>query len=191
MMSNIEVVAINSDNVFDRLKLCWGHLDDWRHLEIVLKSKEWLEKANAFFKPTTFIAYKGREPIGMIEFVPLKLLKNLGLCPCRVNTENKETEDRYIISEEFENYLFIPCLFVSKDHQGKGVGKTLLNHILYGEVFKNFDGVLVYVTERDERWDKYVHWPAGPKEFYLKAGFVMEKTLRDPIGYLLCYRKVG
>ena len=188
--NDVEVMRVNPDNVFYRLKLCWGHLDDWRHLEIVQKSKKWLDKTNAFFTPTTFIAYKGGVPVGMIEFLPQKLLRKLGLCPCRIDAENKEIPERYILGEEFENYLFISCLLVSKDNQRKGIGRALLNHFLNSEVFKNFNGVLVYVTKRDERWDKHIHWPAGPKEFYLKAGFVVEMTLDDPVGCLLCYRKM-
>lgn len=189
MVENVEVVAINLDNVLDRLELCWGHLDDWRDMEIVQKSKKWLEKTNVSFTPTTFIAYKNEVPVGMMEFVPQKILKRVGLCPCRVDAKNKETAERYILGQEFENYLFIPCFLVSKDHQRKGVGKALLNHFLNSEVLKNFDGALVYVTRRDQRWDKHIHWPAGPKEFYLNAGFIIEKTLHDPTGYLLCYRK--
>jgi len=189
MVKNIKVVAINPDNILDRLKLCWGHQHDWVHQEIVQKSKKWLEKTNTFFTPTTFIAYESEMPIGMIEFVPQKLLKKLGLCPCRVDAKNKETEGRYILGKEYDNFLFISCLFVNKNHQGKGVGKTLLNHFLNSKVFEDSDGALVYVAKRSESWDKFIYWPAGPKEFYLKAGFVAEKRLDDPIGYLLCYKK--
>jgi len=189
MAENVEVVSINTENLFDRLKLCWGHLDDWRHLEIVQQSKEWLEKTNAIFTPTTLIAYKGGAPVGMIEFIPQRLMKKLGLCPCRVYPKNGETEDRYILGKEHENHLFISCLYVDKDSQGRGVGKALLNHLLDSQMFKDSDGARVYVRERDEKWDSYIHWPAGPKEFYLKAGFVVEKTLVNPAGHLLCYSK--
>jgi len=188
MTENVKVMPINQNNIPDRLKLCWGHLDNWTHLEIVRKSRKWLEEANTFFTPTTFIAYKNDEPIGMIEFIPQKLLKKIRLCPCRIDADNKETEERYILGKEFENFLFISCLIVSKDNQGQGVGKTLLNNLLNSQAFKNSDGALVYVTKRNESWDKYIHWPAGPKEFYLKAGFVIKKTLDNPIGYLLCHK---
>lgn len=185
------MVAIDLDNIWDRLKLCWGHLDGWRKMEIVQKSKKWLEKTNEFFTPTTFISYKSGIPMGMIEFVPHKLLNKLGLCPCRVDTKNKETAERYVLEERLKNYLFISCFLVSKEHQGKGVGKVLLNHFLDSEISRNSDGTLVYVTRRDEKWDKHIHWPAGPKEFYFKAGFVIEKMLDDPTGYLLCHRKTS
>ncbi|MCZ2856484.1 MAG: GNAT family N-acetyltransferase [Candidatus Bathyarchaeota archaeon] len=187
--NNIEVMAINPGNIFDRLRLCWGHLDDWKNLKIVQKSKEWLDETAALFKPTTFTAYEDGVPVGMIEFLPQKSLRKLGLCPCRVDPESKETPERYSLGEEFENYLFISCLLVSKENQRKGIGRTLLTHLLESEVIKDFNGVLVYVTKRDETWDKHIHWPAGPKEFYLKMGFVVEKTLDDPAGYLLCYGK--
>ena len=188
-VDNVKVIAINPDNAMDRLRLCWGHLDDWRNLEIVRETKKWLKKTNAIFTPTTFIAYKNQMPLGMMEFVPHKLLNKLGLCPCRVDIENNETPERYILGEKFENHLFISCFLVSKEHQGKGVGKALLNHFLNSEMFKNFDGALVYVTRRNEKWAKHIHWPAGSKEFYLKVGFFIGKTLERPAGYLLCYQK--
>lgn len=185
MVENVKVAALNRENVLDQLKVCWGHLDNWRNLKIVQKSREWLEKANGFFAPTTFIVYKNAVPVGMIEFLPYRLLNKIGLCPCRVDAKNKETAGRYILEGKFENYLFISCLVVSKDHQRKEVGKTLLNHFLHSEALKDFDGALVYVTKRDQSWDKHIHWPAGPKEFYLKVGFVIEKALGYPTGYLL------
>ena len=88
----------------------------------------------------------------------------------------------------FENYLFISCLWVGKDHQGKGVGKALLSHFLNSQAFKESEGALVYVARRDEGWEKYIYWPAGPAEFYLKAGFAIEKTLINPTGHILSYR---
>jgi ribosomal protein S18 acetylase RimI-like enzyme len=186
MKEDIKILTVNANNIFDRLNLCWGHLKNWEHLEIVKKSKEWLEKTNKLFAPTTFIAYTNETPTGMIEFVPRKLMREIGLCPCRADPEKGMTESRYALGEEFEDFLFISCLWVSKDYQGKGVGKALLDHFLKSEVFKNSKGALVYVSERDARWDKHIHWPAGPKEFYLKAGFTIEKTLDKPAGHLLC-----
>lgn len=191
LAETIEVVAIDSSNVLDRIKLCWGHLDNWRNQAIVKKSKEWLEKTNSLFTPTTFIACKSGIPVGFIEFVPQKMLERLGLCPCRVDKENRETENRYILGKAFENYLFISCFFVSKEHQGRGIGTFLLNYFLNSNVFRNSDGATVYASQRNMNWENYVHWPAGPKEFYLKAGFIIEKTLSNPTGYLLSYRNTS
>jgi GNAT superfamily N-acetyltransferase len=155
----------------------------------VKKCEVWLRKANTIFSPTTFIAYKDELPVGMIEFVPQRLLKKVRLCPCRVDADNNEVEERYILGEKFENCLFISCLFVGKAHQGKSVGKTLLAHFLNSEVFKESDGALVYATERDKTWSEHIHWPAGPKEFYIKAGFSVLKTMENPKGTLLCLKK--
>jgi GNAT superfamily N-acetyltransferase len=187
MVENVEVRIMSAENVLDRIKLCWGHLKDWQHLQIVQKSKEWLEETNASFTLTTFIAYMHEAPAGMIEFIPQKLIEKVELCPCRADPEKKEIRSRYLLGKKFDDCLFISCLWVEKNHQRKGVGKTLLEHFLNSEVFKNSDGASVYVTERDERWDKNIHWPAGPKEFYLKAGFTIKKTLDKPPGYLLYY----
>lgn len=188
MLKNVKIVAISSDNVLDRIKLCWGHLDNWKESQIVRKTQVWLEKANEVFKPTTFIAYVDGSVIGMIEFLPQDLLMRLGLCQCRRDAEHGETEERYFSGEGSENYLFISCLFVNKDHQGKGVGKALLKHFLESEVFKAYGNARVYVKERDKSWDSYVHWPAGSKEFYIKNGFVVGRTLDNPLGYILSYK---
>jgi ribosomal protein S18 acetylase RimI-like enzyme len=187
MLENVEVLAIDSDNVFDRLRLCWGHLKGWKRLEIVQKSKEWLERTSRLFAPTTFLAYASGTPVGMIEFIPQRLMKTVGLCPCRADPE-KKIKSRYVLGKEFDDYLFISCLWVHKDYQGKGIGNTLLRHFLISEVFRNSAGALVYVAQRDPRWEEHIHWPAGPKEFYLKAGFSVEKTLDKPAGYLLSYK---
>lgn len=187
MIQNVEVAAINSSNIPDRIKLCWGHLDDWKNQKIVHKSKIWLENANALSAPTTYIAYDNKTPVGFIEFTPQKLMRKLKLCPCRVDAEHNETEDRYLMGKAFENYLFISCLFVKKESQGKGIGTLLLNHLLNSNAFRNSGGALVYVAQRNVDWENYIHWPAGPKEFYFKAGFVIEKTLNNPTGCLLCY----
>ena len=189
MLNNLEVVAMNSNNILDRLWLCWGHLDNWRNIQIVHKSKEWLSKANAVFVPTTLIAYENRIPVGMIEFMPQRLLRQLGLCPCRIDVEQGEIESRYILGKEFDNYLFISCLSVAKHHQGKRIGKTLLNHFLKNQVLKESDGALAYARERDQNWEKFIHWPAGPEEFYFKAGFSTAKTLEKPAGRILLYKK--
>jgi GNAT superfamily N-acetyltransferase len=188
MVKNVEIVAINRNNILDRIKLCWGHLDNWKNLEVVQKSEYWIQKLNTVFAPTTFIAYINKVPVGMIEFVPQKLLKQFGLCPCRVDRDHGEVEDRYLLEKKPENYLFISCLLVNKNNQGKGVGKALLNHLLNSKIFKNFDGARVYVTERVEDWDSHIHWPTGPKEFYLKRGFVVEKVMDNPAGYMLFYK---
>ena len=185
----LKVVAIDPERISDRLELCWGHLDDWRNLGIVKRCRRWLEGTNAVFTPTTFVAYKGEEAVGMIEFVPNRLLKTVRLCPCRINEESGEVEDRYILGPHFENHLFISCLLVSKDSRGQGFGKALLNHLLSSEVFQDSDGALVYVTKRDEEWASHIHWPAGPKEFYLKAGFAVLKSMKNPKGYILIYAK--
>jgi GNAT superfamily N-acetyltransferase len=190
MVENVKVRTMDVENVLDRIKLCWSHLKDWEHLQIVQKSKEWLQKTNLLFAPTTFIAYIHDASVGMIEFIPQRLMEKVGLCPCRADPEKKKMRSRYVLGKKFDNCLFISCLWVEKDHQGKGVGKTILGHFLDSEVFKNSDGALVYVTERDERWDKHIHWPAGPKEFYLKAGFTIQKSLDKPAGYLLHYESL-
>lgn len=187
--NDLKVAPVNAERISDRLRLCWGHLDNWRNLDIVGRCKKWLEETDAIFTPTTFVAYQDGKPVGMIEFVPHRLLKEVKLCPCRVDEESGEVEERYAMEEQFEDYLFISCLLVRKDSRSQGVGGTLLNHLLHSKVIEDFDGTLVYVTERDESWDSHIHWPTGPKEFYLKHRFTVLKTMQNPTEYILIYRK--
>jgi ribosomal protein S18 acetylase RimI-like enzyme len=190
-VKDFKIVPIDAKNILDRIRLCWGHIDNWKDSKIVQESKEWLEKSNSVFKPTTFISYVDNTVVGIIEFLPQRLMKQLGLCPCRANPEQGKIEKRYSLGKDFDNYLFISCLYVSKEHQGKGVGKALLNHLLSSKVFRDSDGVTVYVAERDKSWESYISWPTGSKEFYLKSGFAVEKNLESPKGYVLSYSKVG
>jgi hypothetical protein len=74
-----EIVPLKK-NLDDRLFLCWGHLDDWRNLDIAKQSRNWLETVNVVTM-TTFMAYKGQQPVGMIEFMPCSLLGEYGFCP--------------------------------------------------------------------------------------------------------------
>ncbi len=187
--NDLKVAALNEERISDRLQLCWGHLDDWRSLDIVKRCRKWLEETNTIFTPTTFVAYKGGEAVGMIEFLPYRFMERVKLCPCRVDENSGEVEERYTIEEGFENYLFISCLFVRKDSRSQGVGGALLKHLLHSKVIQDFDGTLVYVTKRDESWTSHIHWPTGPKEFYLKLGFTILKTMENPTGYVLIYRK--
>ena len=45
----------------------------------------------------------------------------------------------------FDNYLFISCLYVSRDHQGKGVGKALLGRLIDSDLLGGYDGLLALI----------------------------------------------
>jgi len=192
MKTKTKIVAINQENIVDRLRLCWSHLVGWEDLEVVQKSKEWLERVNSRFTPTTHIAYSGELPVGMIEGIPVRLLQSLGLCPCRWDhgTNYPSEEEIDALGEKFGNDWFISCLWVTKEHQHRGIGKVLLSYVLKSKSVKEADGVLVYVGEKDEEWEEHFHWPTGPLEFYLKAGFTVIKEIADPKGHLLRYMDV-
>lgn len=187
--SGIEIHPISQERISDRLGLCWGHLSNWENLEIVKKSKQWLEKTASSYRPTTFIVYETNLPIGMVEFLPMRLLEKCGLCPCRIDAENGEIPQRYAQGTNFGDCLFISCFLIRNGFQGKGVGTALLNHFLNHEAFKRSDGALVYVRERDEAWDKHIHWPSGPDQFYTSSGFKRVRTLENPKGQILYKKK--
>lgn len=179
-MTAHEIVPLK--NLDDRLFLCWGHLDDWKNLDIVKQSREWLKTVNAVTL-TTFMAYKDQQPAGMIEFIPYNLLREHGFCPCRAGPQDKN-----MLKKEFEPYLIISCLYVDRKMQQKGIGTALLTHLLTSDSITHYDGVLVYVAKREETWDEFIHWPAGSKEFYINHGFsIIDHTENE--GYILRYKK--
>lgn len=184
--NDLDVIALSPTHISDRLEICFGHLDDWQNLEIVQNNKRWLAKAAKDFSPTTFIAYKGGVPAGMVEFVPRNLIPKVGFCPCRAD----ETEMRELLALEdgYEKHLFLTCLWVPGRYQGEGIGKALLDHFLKSQLFNGYEGALVFTRNRDRRWPKEIHWPAGPAEFYLKNGFDVLRTLSDPPGRILLNR---
>jgi hypothetical protein len=179
-------MPIGPGNLNDRLQVCWGHLENWENHELVKESRAWLEKVNAAFSPTTFIAYKGNTPIGIIEFMPRDMLHDQDFCPCR---KRKGGNGAVLpsLGTDYRDYLFITCLWVPGANQREGVGKALLMQLLDSQTFKHFRGALVFVADRDDKWPDAIHWPAGPREFYERAGFVVAKRLDEPAGHLLKY----
>ena len=179
-MKTLEIVPLKKD-MHERLLLCWGHLENWETLDIVKKSKDWLETVNAITL-TTFMAYSNQEPVGMIEFVPYNLLELYGFCPCRAGPQ-----DKHMFKEEFESCMVISCLYVDTKMQHKGIGTALLTHFLTSDSTTHFDGVLVYAQEKNETWDEFIHWPAGSKEFYITHGFSIIETTENQ-EYILHYK---
>jgi ribosomal protein S18 acetylase RimI-like enzyme len=180
------IVPIDPDSFSDRLQVCWSHLEGWEKHELVKESREWLESVNSHFTPSTFIAYEGTTPIGIIEFMPRDMLHEQDFCPCR----QRKAGDRRVLPRlgtDYRDYLFITCLWVPAAWQHQGVGNSLLMHLLESEVFKHFRGVLVFASERDPKWPDSIHWPAGSREFYERAGFELVKEIEEPAGYLMRY----
>lgn len=183
----LHVVPIRPGNFSDRLQVCWSHLEGWESHELVKESRQWLESVNSQFTPTTFIAYDGTTPVGMIEFMPRDMLHVQDFCPCR---KRKAGDGRVLprLGTDYMDYLFITCLWVPATWQHQGVGNSLLIHLLDSQVFKHFRGMLVFASARDPKWPESVHWPAGPREFYERRGFQPVKEIEDPAGCLLQYK---
>ncbi len=177
-------MPIGPGNLNDRLEVCWSHLGKWEDHELARESRDWLVAANAKFSPSTFIAYQGNQPAGMIEFMPRDMLEEQDLCPCR-QRKGGTGDVLPSLGMDFRDYLFITCLWVPTQFQGRGIGKALLGHLLDSQTFKHFRGALVYVADRDPTWPDAIHWPAGPKEFYEEAGFTTAKRVEEPSGYLM------
>jgi ribosomal protein S18 acetylase RimI-like enzyme len=181
--NGFEILALDPTNLSDRLEICFGHLDNWRSLDIVKANSKWLAKANSTFTPSTFMAYTNGSAAGMIEFIPVNQIEKVGFCPCRAReTKMKEIE---ALNAGFDDCVLISCLWVPARHQGVGVGRALLTHFLNSQVFNGYRGAVVYTMEREQRWPKEIHWPAGPTTFYLNHGFDIAKALRHPAGHIL------
>ncbi|MGC9467950.1 MAG: GNAT family N-acetyltransferase [Anaerolineae bacterium] len=189
---DIRIEPLDAVGLDARLGLCWGHLTGWAELPIVDRSRRWLKQANARFSPTTFVASRGETPAGMIEFLPLSLLPESGLCPCRGGPETYPSVSKAKnLAAAYPGHLFITCLWVLPDHQGHGIGTALLRHLLDSEVARRFEGILVYVSERGESWEEHIHWPSGPMALYVRAGFTLVKPIESPSGHLLRYKRPG
>ena len=184
LRNDLRIMPIGPGNLTDRLQVCWGHLERWENHELVRESREWLETVNARFSPSTFIAYDGNRPVGMIEFMPRDMLHDQDFCPCR---ERKGGNGSVLpsLGTDYRDYLFITCAWVPTQFQGNGVGKCLLQQLLDSQTFKHFRGALVFVADRDPAWPDGIHWPAGPREFYERAGFTAIKRIDAPAGHLM------
>jgi len=170
----IEIRPISEDVVEDRLALCWGHVDGWRDRDVVDESRAWLENVNRAFSPTTFIAYRAGDPVGMIEFAPTPIVDRFGLVPCRAAPERACWSAESVPDAASENAIFVACLWVEKASQGEGVGRALLGHLLESEVVRDYDGIYTVVSDRDAEFvdpDEGIWWPTGPREFFESFGF--------------------
>lgn len=185
-LEEFRIMPIGPGNMNDRLQVCWNHIENWETHEFVQESREWLESVNSKFTPSTFIGYEGTNPIGIIEFMPRDMLHVQDFCPCR---KRRAGNGKILpaLGTDYRDYLFISCLWVPTVWQHQGVGNSLLIHLLSSQVFKHFRGAIVYTAGRDPKWPPGIHWPAGPSEFYERAGFVVEKRFEEPAGCLLRY----
>ncbi len=183
--TDITIELLTPKNIEDRLYLCWGHREDWKTLEIVQESRKWLKNVSAHSALITYIAYKEKTPVGMIEVVSVTSLKKFGLCSCRweegSNYPSKNEIER--LTATYPRDIFLSCLWVKEGYQRQGVGSSLLGHFLTSELIKKAEGVLVYVHKPEATWDAHFHWPVGPRDLYLKRGFVSLQEINS--GYLL------
>lgn len=178
----IEVRPISTERIEDRLELCWGPAEDREQREAIDDSRTWLENVNRAFSPTTFLAYRHDDPVGMIEFVPASLIDQFGLVPCRTAPEHACWRSDPVPDDVHENSIFLACLWVRPDVQGEGVGRSLLERLLDSEVIRDYDGVYTYVTERDADVvdpDEGIWWPTGPRAFYESFGFEAVRNRED------------
>jgi len=180
----LRIMPIGPGNLTDRLQVCWSHLENWENHELVTESKDWLETVNSRFSPSTFIAYRGTVPVGMIEFMPRDMLHDQDFCPCR---KRKGGGGSVLpsLGTDYRDYLFITCLYVPTQFQSQDIGNSLLMHLLDSQTFKHFRGALVFAADRDPAWPDAIHWPAGPREFYERAGFEVAKRTDKPAGHLM------
>ena len=149
LREKLRIMPIGPGNLNDRLEVCWRHLEDWQDHELARESREWLETVNSRFSPSTFIAYEGNQPVGMIEFMPRDMLHDQDFCPCR----KRKCGDGAVLPSlgtDYRDYLFITCLWVPTQYQHRGIGNSLLMQLLESQTFKHFADRLKVSDEKLE-----------------------------------------
>ena len=87
-----------------------------------------------------------------------------------------ETEDKiigYMIAGEYEESYHLKNIAIKKEHQGKGYGKFLLNHLIEKAKKENKKFIFLEVRVSNERAIK----------FYEKFGFKRNRILKGYYGY--------
>jgi GNAT superfamily N-acetyltransferase len=145
----VEIKLASRGNIQDLYVGCVK--DDVKYQQAFSKS------ADLFFKKekkgwTGLVAYAEGKPVGRAEFYPL---------------------EESFAGISGDNLYFMPCIFVTKDHQKKGYGRKLMEELL--KATSDRKGVATWTVEG---------WM--PKEFFEKMGF--EVAFRMGPVLLLLYK---
>jgi len=171
----VVVKPVTLENLDEEMEPCLEEIPKERRGEFSAycqAKKDWFRRASGKYGVCGFVAYLNDRPVGLVEFLPVDAVPY--------------PEDRP------RETIFILCVYVRKDSQGKGVGRELLSQLIrylattpigyFGG--KKTRGIEVYVPQPDPKGPAYIQFPTGNKEFYEKFGFKLKKALPKQKGYL-------
>lgn len=166
----IVVKPVTLENLDEEMEPCLEEIPSEKRGEFSAycqAKKSLFREASSKYGVCGFVAYLDNRPAGLIEFLPVDAVPYPERKP-------KET-------------MFILCVDVRRDSQGKGVGRELLSHLIHYLAItpiRYFDGkktraVEVYVPQPNPKWPDYIQFPTGSKEFYEKFGFKLKKKTAE------------
>lgn len=127
----------------------------------------WFKEVLSVIDPCGVLAYRGRQPIGLLEYLPSPLARKLGFTP---------TED--------SNVLTITCMEVARGEERQGIYKILVSSAL-GNLIRNNQGfnlIEVLAEEGDITKDYPDNIPImHPVYLYQEMGFRKVKKWRKRV----------
>ena len=170
MFSIADITEANLADIPESCKVCiyWEFPEDFdkakeqkaeseKRLEFERKKHEWFVNTLKEFGTCGKIAYLKDKPVVYAQFAPSERLPN---------TAHYESHP---VGKSKEGVVFLSCLYVAdKKLRGKGLGETLLNHIIADIRKRGFKAVETFARKGNS--DN----PSGPLEFYIKNRFTIK-----------------
>jgi GNAT superfamily N-acetyltransferase len=187
-----KVFLLDESRIEDRLFVCFGHIPNWKTKTVVEDVRAWTRKRLKDARQFCYVAYENEEPVGFIEFLPMKAIEKCGLNPCRMSPlagkeakyKGKELVDLPYPSPILRNDVFIACLWVKLPFVRRGIGRALAERVIHdiqkGRILSDskVEGLQVYIEKRRRDWHPSIDWPAGSTTFYEKMGFTKIKDIK-------------
>ncbi len=171
--SEITIAPLTSLTLEDEIKLCLlTHPSAVSVSNRGFKQGEkmkmnWLKEVSSAVDPCGVVAYRRKQPIGLLEYLPSPLAKKLGVTP---------TDDPKVVT--------ITCMEVALGEERQGVYKILVSSMLGNLMRDNqgFNEIEVLAEEGDVALDYPDNFPImHPVYLYQEMGFREVKKWRDNV----------
>jgi len=165
----VEIKPLTIKNLSDEIDLCtkfhtYGIVPEMDVEKAVEVKRAWLLEVMKTFDPCAFIAYKGEEPYGFIEFLPYPIGRRISF---QTKTASEET-------------AIITCLLARQKAWRSGIASKLLQACMNNLKSRGFRKLEVKAYYKG-RWH--------PVAFYEKHGFKTEQKLDEKSCLMIYYLK--